>query len=243
MLEPQRSQYLRALGIEVYVPRLVLPGAKESPLCAWDFLPSAPALADTPLPADIAIAAESPPAGGVVRALPEVLRVDLAPAPLAAKAVIAVVDAIRTATAVAAPPKIALSVVVGDGGILIVDDAPATTALRADYLRLLGNILFAVHGRNVQPALDVFLWPLAKRPQLDQGADAARETLTAHIQKQIQQHAIHTVLLLGAAAQQWCALDNDTLRCVKSVSALACLRAPETKRTLWHDIRQLAVAR
>ncbi|HSB97830.1 MAG TPA: hypothetical protein VLC91_15325 [Spongiibacteraceae bacterium] len=245
MLEPQRSQYLRALGIEVYVPRWVLPGAKPSQLCEWDFLPTQASIS----PALVSIAAEPVTAAipARQRALPEELRIDVTPRP-AAKAVADIASAdiaseIGNATAVVAPPKIALSVVVGDGGILIVDDAPATTALRADYLRLLSNILFAVCGRNTQPTLDVFLWPLAKRPQLDQSAEAARETLAAHIQKQIQQYAIHTVLLLGDAAQHWCALDSDNLQCIKSVSALACLRAPELKRTLWNDIRPLAAAR
>jgi len=235
VLEPQRSQYLRALGIEVYVPRLVLPGAKPSPLCEWDFLPppstSAPASIDTE-PAAIANPARQRP-------LTDALQIDIAEQ-ATAKAVADIANEVRGATVVAAPPKIALSVVIGDGGILIVDDTPATTALRADYLRLLSNILFAVNGRNAQPSLDVFLWPLTKRPQLDQSAEAARETLAAHIQKQIQQYGIRTVLLLGDAAQQWCALDSDSLRCIKSVSALACLKAPATKRALWNDIRQLA---
>jgi hypothetical protein len=267
VLEPQRSQYLRALGIEVYVPRWILPGAKQSPVCEWDFLPSADAgqpqsLTANPTDAIIATPITSATAAtiattattattatiaakaeGLQRVLPDELRVDLSTPPAAAKTVVDIGNEIRNATAVIAPPKIALSVIVSEGGILIVDDAPSNTALRADYLRLLSNLLFALSGRAMQPSLDVFLWPLAKRPQLDQGPVAARETLAAHLQKQIQQHAVHTVLLLGETAQQWCEFDNEKLQCIKSLSALACLRAPTTKRTLWNDIRRLAVAR
>jgi hypothetical protein len=266
VLEPQRSQYLRALGIEVYVPRWILPGAKESPVCAWDFLPTADAEMLQSLAANsaesvstlvaaesvateiaAAIASAAAPVSTAAetrqRMLPEELRVDLSTPPMAAKTVAAINSEIRSATAVSAPPKIALSVIVSDSGILIVDDAPANTGLRGDYLRLLSNLLFALSGRTAQPSLDVFLWPMAKRPLLDQHATAARETLAAHLHNQVQQHAIHAVLLLGESAQQWCEFNNENLQCIKSVSALACLRAPASKRTLWNDIRHLAVAR
>lgn len=251
MLEPQRSQYLRALGIDVYVPRLILPGALASQSCEWT--EAASLEIETPAAAIEQIAAVLTPVSAVVRqrSLPDAVRIDPSAPAVNINSTKNNVDSVdsETRVAVAAPltesnaaPKIALSVIVA-GNLLIVDDAPSGTAMRGDYLRLLTNILFALHWRTAQPQLDVFLWPMAKHPQLDQGAQAARETLAAHLHKQIQQHAIDTVLLLGESAQTWCAIGaDDALRCVRSVSALACLRAPDNKRQLWHDLRHLAVA-
>jgi hypothetical protein len=141
--------------------------------------------------------------------------------------------------AAGAAPKIALAIAVC-GGILVVDGAPANPTERGELQRLLGNILFALRSEDGAPALDVFLWPMSKQPQLDRSAAAARETLAAHIQNQIQRNAVHTVLLLGDAAREWVEIDATGLRCVHSVSALECLRAPGNKRQLWQDIRHLA---
>jgi hypothetical protein len=253
VLEPQRSHYLRALGVDVYVPRVILPGAKASQACVWDS--ALPVEAELP----IGVAAVAAVVADVQRSLPVtknvntkdigakdssttyVENIDLAPPSLPIIADNTPVD--TNSSAIAAAPKFALSVVVSDGGILVLDDAP-TTANRAEYLRLLANIFFALQGRAAQPQLDVFLWPMQKRPQLDQSAAAAQETLAAHVQNQIQQHAIHTVLLLGEATQRWCGIEvSDSLRCCRSISALACLQAPENKRRLWADIRHLATAR
>ena len=245
MFEPQRSQYLRALGIDVYVPRLILPGAKLSQPCAWE---SAASVITEAVAAAVEDAATNTAIGETIavvrqRSLPAEIHIDIDAPPPVRNTSAANGSGVRAAAELTTTPKIALSVVVG-GGLLIVDDAPPGTAARSDYLRLLSNILFALQGRNVVPSLDVFLWPMAKYPQLDQGAAAARETLAAHIHNQIQQHAIHTVLLLGEDAQHWCeVLANDALRCVKSVSALACLQIPANKRQLWQDLRPLAAAR
>jgi hypothetical protein len=267
VLEPRRSQYLRALGIDVYVPRFILPGAAESQPCAWESVTLAAgdaagaaeinsATNSSVITADTA--AMSSAAADVIsdvitdvaatvrqRSLPTDLAIDLNPtATRRINPSAGVVLATSSDSGAVVPaPKFALSVVVSSCGILIVDGAPPNSGARSEYLKLLGNILLALRTKSAQPQLDVFLWPAVKHPQLDQGAEAARETLAAYLHNQIQRYAINTVLLLGDAAQQWCAFDgsDEILRCVKSVSALACLQAPHNKRQLWQDIRHLAV--
>jgi hypothetical protein len=262
VLEPRRSRYLRALGIDVYVPRFILPGAAESQLCAWD--DSAADLAADATAAVVSSAEISAAETNVVetnsvetvvtevaaavrqRSVSADLDFEITPAARRVKANAEESGsvAIAPSTAAAVTPKFALSVVVSDCGILVVDDAPPNNGARSEYLRLLSNILLALRGQPAQPQLDVFLWPAVKHSHIDQSADAARETLTAYLHKQIQQHAIGTVLLLGDAAQQWCETAvTDNLYWRKSVSALACLQTPQNKRQLWQDIRHLAVAR
>lgn len=246
MLEPRRSRYLRALGIDIYVPRRVLPGALPSQGCTWEAAPvvDIPAAAPTAI---IAATAAAVPALDATATAPREIGADLSrlagelQAPATRRAVAdkpVAAPVAKSAVATPSVPKIALGVAVG-GGFLIVDDAPATAGERSEYLRLLGNILFALRS-DAALAFDVFLWPMLKQPQLDQSEAAARETLAAHLQSLQQRHAVHTVLLLGASAQQWCAGSGDGARCVASTSALACLRDPASKRQLWNDIRHLA---
>lgn len=249
MLEPRRSGYLRALGIDIYVPRLILPGALPSAACEWEAEPQSdvPARA-MDVVAEVIAAVAAVPAPQVSADQPDTIssqdqhpatrsRVpDIDPQPVTAPRSTEPVPARPVADT---SPKIALGIAVG-GGVLLIDDAPASPAERGEFQRLLGNVLFALRGDGALPALDVFLWPMSKQPQLDRSADAARETLAAHIQNQIQRHAVHTVLLLGDAARQWVDIDAEGLRCVRSVSALGCLREPAQKRQLWQDIRRLA---
>ena len=248
MLEPRRSRYLRALGIDVYVPRVILPGARPSTACEWEreaaFDVAGSRAAPTGAAAVAALVGEPAPQAAPApesvtrpaRSLAPELDVPAATAPRRAESTM---PPVAKAEASDTAPRIALGIAVGSG-ILLVDDAPANTGERGELQRLLANILFALRSDGAAPTLDVFVWPMLKQPQLDHGAEAARETLAAHIQNQIERHAVHTVLLLGAAAQQWVQVESTELRCVHSVSALGCLRQPADKRQLWQDIRHLA---
>lgn len=250
MLEPWRSHYLHALGIDVYLPRVILPGAKPSTQCEWDLPapPETPAQAETDIsPIDdidaargaapefaarAAAAAPEPPTGARMPVLDE---------PRAQRREPRATPAPRPSGS-AAIPRFAFSVVSTDGA-LVVDEAPPGGAARADYLRLLGNLLFALNGGNAKPALDVFIWPMVKNPQIDQSADAAREALAAYLQKQVHNRAIRTVLLLGENAQHWLAESARRqlgATCAVSVSAWPCLRDAAAKRRLWRDLRHLA---
>jgi len=245
MLEPWRSHYLDALGVDVYVPRVILPGAKPSDVCEWDWPEDAAApVSEAPdIPEIVATApvpmTPTPPAERLPPVTEETRaprREPSAPAVTPARA------------AQAAIPRFALGIVsVADSGVLIVDDAPPNNAVRADYLRLLGNLSFALQRRAGNPTLDVFIWPMVKNnPQIDQSEGAAREALAAYLQKQIQQQALQSVLLLGGNAAQWLAesvrppLGVD-IAC--SVSGWSALRNPAAKRQLWQDLRHLAAKR
>lgn len=232
MLEPRRSQYLQAMGIDIYVPRAVLPGAAPSAACAWD-----ESLFAEPEPEPEPAAPEPAPVAAILeRAIP-------AEAPRRAPAAPPEPEPRRERPAAGAVPRFALGVVTCDRGLLIVDEAPGAGAARADYLRLLGNVLFAIGRGGAQLGLDVFLWPMARHPQLDQGADAARETCAAYLNKQIQGRAVDTLLLLGDTAATWVPETvQRQVRCIRSISAWACLDGADAKRRLWRDLQPLAAA-
>lgn len=236
MLEPLRSHYLDALGIEMYVPRFVLPAAKTSTACEWSI--------DAQEAAHAEIAAEIPQAivPNSLKQTPIARDIDIQPARVAP--VTPASTPIKTAAAnTVATPKFALSVTFVDGDILLIDDAPATNAERGEFQKLLTNFLFALRRRPVQFALDIFLWPMLKSTALQQDATAAREALNAYLQKQMQQRNVQRVLILGATAQEWCVLEeNPQLHCVRSVSLLQCLREPAHKRELWHAVRALTTS-
>lgn len=245
MLEPWRSRYLQALGVDIYVPRVVLPGAKPALEPAWDPAALMPAPAVAPVPK--APTAAPAPSQREAIALPTL---DLpreggrpAPEPRPTKAAEPSAPTAPTASAT----RFTLTVVQADG-VVILDDAP-TGGGRADYQKLLANLLFALGHRPTALGFDVFQWPPAvKMPQLDQGEDAARETLSAYLQKRLLGGG--TLLLLGESASRWVPaelrqqLTPAPLICgVSLVSLWTCLREPTTKRQLWQDLRPLAAPR
>lgn len=249
MQEPLRSQYLAALGIENYMPRFILPGARLSVPCEWLDAPAQAEIA-APLVTDEKATAEKvageKAADDNQKAIGEnasFATAQRAPViePGAKRATR--IDENSSAKPIAAAadgPKFALSIVLAAGGILLIDDAPASNADRSAYQRLLNNMLPALRPAAAQYVLDIFLWPLTKQSKIPRDAAAAKETLAAYLHKQIQQRAIDTVLLLGEAAQRWCVLESEgDVRLVKSASLLACVRDPALKRPLWNDIRHL----
>lgn len=238
MLEPMRSRYLAALGVDMYVPQVILPGAKLSTACEWDVaaleasIPAAPVIES--IKTEVASKVEMTPSRVVV------VDAEKKPPRQSTQPFIA-----SPTTPTVVVPKFALSIVLAANGILLIDDAPGPQSTRSEYERLLGNFLTAVN-KDGQFSLDIFFWPMHKNAQIVQDENAAKETLAAHLHKQIQQRALHTVLLLGDAAQRWVdlALDLDTqpLRCIRSNSLLACLREPALKRQLWSDVRELSAS-
>jgi hypothetical protein len=131
-----------------------------------------------------------------------------------------------------------------DSGFLILDEAPL--AGRADYQKLLANLLFALQRRPAALSLEVFQWPpTVKAPQLDQGDAAARETLAAYVQKRLHGDT-RVLLLLGDTARHWVSAElceqlvQPPLICaVSRISAWTCLREPAAKPQLWADLRSL----
>lgn len=241
MLEPWRSQYLRALGVDIYLPRYDLPAAAPSIAPEWDDsvftdLPqtAAPiveeATASPPVEVGVPAAALERPTAE--RRSPRPAETN--PAPVSART--------------NAPTlRIKLHVYVSDGGVLIIDDA--APAGRGDAQRLLTNLLFALHGKSTQLSGEIFDWPLPSlrnRP-LDLNEDAARETLAGLLHRKVGEANVHTVLLLGANAQHWLndslrqTLSADrSLRWLASHSCASVLANPLLKRQWWADLFSVA---
>lgn len=235
MREPWRSNYLQAMGVAVYVPRLHLPGAAPSRPVLWDV----EALAKRP-PAVIAPAAmvEEPDSSDQVRIQVErhqppsvsIVR-ELAGGSPAVRAETAVE---RTA-ATSPVPRFALQIVRADIGVLLIDDAPVGGRVnRGDYQRFIGNLLLALFRQSAQLSMDPFIWPMVKNPSVDQGEQAARESLGAYVQRQASETGCERLILLGATAQQWVVSELPALA---ADSAWPCIGSGAAKHALW---RQLA---
>lgn len=248
MLEPVRSQYLAALGIDSYVPRLILPFAQPSLPCEWSVPASdaATAIDEVPVPDEVrapapAVNAAAPRSEQAVVMRERVESVQTAPRPMARTAA----EPAPSRQAEASSLRFSLSVICADSGFLIIDDAPPAPSARTEYLEVLGKMLARL-ASPPQLLFDVFVWPRPRMPRhLDQGEAAAREVLATHLQKQIAARSLHTVLLFGDNAQQWAGGsfaqgDGAGLRRAQSISFWRCLREADAKRQLWNDVKQLA---
>ncbi len=241
MIEPLRSQYLAALGIENYVPRFILPGAKLSESCEWLDAPIETANSTEIVnESTIEPARDGKSASIVVQRTPIIEPAARRPLRTSENSEIKAPNAQSERVANSQPePQFALSIVLAAGGILLIDAAPASNAEHAAFQKLLSNMLPALRPAAAQYVLDSFVWPLTRQPKIPRDAEAAKETLSAYLNKQIKQRAIDVVLLLGEAAQQWCIFESE-VRVIKSSSLLACAKDPALKRPLWNDIRHLA---
>jgi hypothetical protein len=239
MLEPWRSQYLQALGVEVYRARYTLPAAAPSLDVEWDADALVPAEdEEPPIRDEIALAPSiaTPAARHPSSKLPPV---DIE----STRNAKTVISPQPVATTAAPSLRIRLSIVASDSGVLIIDDT--LPAARNEPQRLLGNLLFALQGRSVNLKLEPFEWPLPnlRNRQIELNEQAGRETLAGLLSRKIQGD-VRTILLLGDNAQGWIdaslreTLATDRpLRWGLSVSALAVLNAPKLKQQWWQDLR------
>lgn len=234
VLEPHRSRYLRALGVEVYVTRQPLPGAAISQPVAWELEKSA---GDDFAPAPTTVPVESPGANGT-----------LAPELIPAGVGIDVVRPSQSARTLEAPkspiapkvnvPRFALMIVRCDTGIVVVDEAPHGDRRREEYLRLLSNLLFAFYRRSVTVETDLFVWPMVKNPSVDQSEQAARESLSAYLQRQCALINGKTLIALGSGASQW--MNSDpAFHVIAGISLWRCLADSAVKPTLWSQLQLL----
>ncbi len=244
--EPHRSRYLRALGVDVYMPRRPLPGAAPSVPISWvqeeaaepavisdsGRVPSA-LTADADAPGQRAIDERSNDdsmARSGRPALPDVGVTDRRSAP----------EPDGAAVPVQKPevPRFSLMVARCDTGIVVIDEGPGPGRRRDDYLRLLGNLLFALYRRPVVVESDTFVWPMVKNPVVDQGEQAARETLGAYLQRQCSLAGGQTLVALGSGPARW--LDEDPVfHLVAGISLWRCLTDAGVKRTLWQQLQPL----
>lgn len=235
MPEPQRSRYLSAIGVDVYVSRHALPAAAPTVMEEWEAYSGA--AEDMVAGADAPTRSVEPASAAVVAGSISDLVVDV---PRQARRDGEVVDVARSA----AVAEIRLLVALSENGSLIIDDLPGS-AERPHCLRLLGNMVFAMERGGSSLNADAFEWPLSgvRNRQLARDEQAARETLHAFVAKKLQR-APAAVYLLGDRAAYW--LDEPlrkelgaerSLRWRLSVSAQAVLRDSRLKQRWWVDLR------
>jgi hypothetical protein len=227
MLEPWRSRYLQAMGVDIYLPRLQLPGARESVVCGWD----ATAIGQMePAEAVVAPAPTEDVSTDAIAAPPAVRRATVIDVELARPAPAAPVSRPPARADADAIPHFSLQLVRTDIGVLVVDDAPGRDSPRADYQRFIANLLYALYRRQAQISTDLFLWPMAKNPSQDHSEQAARESLGARLHRELTERGVQTLLVLGETAAHW--VDRE-LPALHGVSGWVCLGDGAAKRQLW----------
>ncbi|APX91819.1 hypothetical protein BWR19_02040 [Halomonas sp. 1513] len=185
--EPQRLQYLSAMGVTAWVARYRLPNALETPACEWPEpeVPAAPAPsqrlhalldeppgapeAPTPTPAKPARRGKARAMLGVdvSQEAPEPAdRAESAPAPSAAGA--------RQAL------RFSLQITALEGRWLVL--LPQAAAPDATAQRLLGNLLQAAGIHLAEPPVfQAFQWPMMEELPVEAPLDEARDGLRAFI--------------------------------------------------------------
>ena len=247
--ELQRLEYLKAMGVDAYVPRLQLPGALASKLCAVPHI-------EEPVPAEfVAASLHSMPAEKV---------------PFAAKGHAAAAHALfvddhdnrvrkPVAASTMAPaeiqqtsqdaPQFSLSIVRASN-LLIIDAGLEGHVNPQDYLQLLHNMLFALGAGKQQLSIDAFVWPMNKNNQIDQGEIAARQTLGAFLAKQAEQMSKRYFLVMGDLACRYVSRDplpvgefvkygQLDVQLIRTQSASQMLTEPRVKLEVWRDLGPL----
>jgi hypothetical protein len=233
LLEPWRTRYLDALGIEQWIARAPLPNAAPSIVPLWSEVPEA-----EPEPAPAAVApveaeVRAPVAGRAPSRLPEVDVQRRAPAPAEMEAAADAAPQSRRNTVHFSLLMVRLS------GDLMVVDAPQGTHPINDYLRLAAQVGRALGADPAALTHDIFNWPIAHHPRLATDHAAASEALTGCLSQQLQGER-RRLLVLGEAAQRW--ISRDVLAGVEDCQAAQgpslwrCLSAGEAKRTLWETL-------
>ncbi|WP_416138226.1 hypothetical protein ACM26W_17365 [Halomonas sp. HK25] len=189
--EPQRLQYLEAMGLTAWVARYALPNARPTPACEWE-LPEAPP-AEAPgerLHALLDEAREAPP---VRSAEPEAPRAQApraqAPRPGMARALLEEPTAQEAAAPIGAataeprapqePLRFAFQAACLEGRWLLMlagEQPPGHTELK-----LLANLLRAAGIAAPLPVLQGFRWPLEEGLTVHEPLEEAREGLQAFI--------------------------------------------------------------
>lgn len=250
MNERQRMQYLEALGVEMFTPRWVLPGAQLSRQCQ---LPVAEA--DTAL-----VQAGKPVSqGGASRRAGHVGGAQERPRPATGSLVDSLLDTGSPqppAVAVASERAAAFIATAGEkkqkaafslafwrihSQVMVVDSRQPSKALPTETL--LRNIVAGLGLRKPLPRAEIQNWPLAGGG--DQGWDAAREMIQAFLESRLLSHPVRYLVLMGADAVK-VILDNpdtaigrrvnvDTFACdaLTAPSLTDLLLEPRQKAVLW----------
>lgn len=275
MNELQRQSYLQTMGVDIIVPRFILPAAKMTERCELpqveEVLPAASAanLAQTN-----GLSLSSEPALGSVQAIvPELasglvkeLKPELAAqmpgqsqhkSPAEKNAFTptitddSIIEDVRTPTRVTSEKAPQFQLLFAYYGSELVFALPSPSGqLSVDQQRLLYDIAFSM---TITPSVqggqwryELFRWPLQKGKQLEQGEDAARQTLQGFVQR----FAGSTLIIMGQLAGHFLCPDStagsDDSVALKKPNQLyfphdlnELMTRPALKKPLWQQLQLL----
>lgn len=257
MNELQRMQYLDAMGIEMFVPRLLLSHSAKSLRCE---LPVTTELMPVPDQQDSrslpqlakgvhSVVEATADAGS--RVLSEFSREASAPAKLARAEVL-----LPQNTPSANPVedvRFSLSLWSLENGVMIIDSREPRAAFPTD--KLLFNILLSTGFLSLNlPRAEVLNWPLAASRNADHGWQAASDMVHAYLEASSQKKMLRQLVLMGSDA--WRAvlgpdlgseLEHGHKSVLKTLEAqililpslVEILRKPEYKKRVWHFLSDL----
>ena len=249
MNNTQRLHYLQAMGIDSYSPRLLLPGAMPSVLLETPVavVPESSAISSPEMaaaPAAHGAEAHFGQQGSRIEAVFDV--------PAASEEAVESVNEPASERQVEPPPRIALSMVRG-AGLLLIDEGMPGDSNPAEYFQLLQNLLFSLGLPSQDLTVDGFSWPMTRNSAVDQSKEAASEALQSFVERQLEQHQVRYILLLGDTARQYLLAKyrpgaaapgelveySHATRLICAASAVSLLKNPPAKRGLWQQLQPL----
>lgn len=251
--EARRRACLRAMGVDLWLPRTPLPHAAPSrpaQLAEVAILPVASALpAARPQPVvSVPAARPSAPAAGeggsVARRLAEVL--PIRPAKLESRPPPAPAPVLEKPAAPSEPvPRFSLQFMRA-GGCLLVIELPNGEPLqgRDPARRLLDDLLRAAGLPPVQAVDEPLRWPVLRNQNFDRGPDGARQYIGTLLLARLEQQPASAVWLVGERASRFSGVDDQGQLAgagfVWQLPGLDELIAqPARKRGLWHDMQRV----
>ncbi|MEH6556361.1 MAG: hypothetical protein V7459_03990 [Oceanicoccus sp.] len=247
--ELQRLAYLEAMGVDAYTPRLQLPGALASQLCAIPVVKAQASVVLATEPVQSVQSVKTPVMTKGHAAAAHALFDDQLDKKIRKPAAVISVAPVRSQQTAQDSPQFSLSIVRASN-ILIIDGGLEGHINPQDYLQLLHNMLFALGAGKQQLSIDAFVWPMNKNNQIDQGEIAARQTLEAFLAKQAEQMSRRYFLVMGDVACRYVSRDplpvgefvkygqlDVQLICTQSASQM--LTEPDIKREVWRDLSPL----
>lgn len=152
-------------------------------------------------------------------------------------------------------PQFSLSIIRGSN-VFIIDDGFTANDNKEAYLRLVHNILFAVHATVQQLTIDTFHWPMVKNNQVDQSAAAAKQALESFLSKHIKQQRTAYVLVMGETAKTYLPIEQNPAnekstgkfiaseqlgaQLIYAASAKKSLESSALKKQVWLDLQPLS---
>ena len=237
-----RQSYLRAMGLPLYVPRFVLPGAAPSPVVETEEDAAQPAVG-APAPESQQTCQPTRPSDESGRAARQALG-ELTEAPVVAVPRNKPVE--RGVEGRAAAPCFQASLVDAGIGLRMVADV-SSGPLAPEARKLMANIARAVatHWQRIEQlafSASNFEWPLVKVPGISQGAEEARDALSARLVSADADAGIHLVLLFGDNLQDYISaeyLAAHNARLLQTVDAEQMLGNADHKAALWAELRAI----